>query len=535
MLRYEAAMPRILLLLFMLSLMTMLFIARCGLNIDAQLKPQQSGLPTLQLPLRDYQMELLKHQEDVYKKEISMLEAKIMELKNELRTARTSANHTSTQMQREKEKQEWQKRKDEKLKTRALFYDNFFKMKGMNAEILRGIPLKTEYELVPFCRFTINRIYLVEPGLGKRVVEKPIGYKKKDLLEVIAHGVSLLNRGKHDPSGRHTYNTDDFIEGIYRTEPTMGSHYELYFKDKDNPSTTSYTKIILTRPYGPLQHIVTNHINTKSEIINLILPLSGRTETFKHFMEVYTRVCIRQDKRVHLTVVYFGTEGLNEVKTTLGKISKMYRYKDIKLITLNEKFSRGRGLQIGAQSWTKGDVLMFLCDVDIVFSLDFLERCRLNAEKKTKVYYPMVFSLYNPKDVYLLQDVSIPPEREMLVISKDTGFWRDFGYGMTCQYRSDFMEIKGFDEQITGWGMEDVYLYRKYVKSNLMVVRATDPGIFHLWHPKHCDPKLSPDQYKGCIRSKALNEASHAQLGLLAFKDEVDIHRDHIKKKHTLV
>ena len=552
-------MPRVLLLLFVFSTITMMFIARCGLNMDIQATQGQGqdGRSSNDLDQNkkiaaqiNY-AEILNQKEQQYTAEINRLRQEILDLRKQFDSEKRSrlvlrsvansennANQPATGHLQQRgiampplDGKNKVPSDEEIFMTQVFNYDkrevlgDFLKEKLKDGELIQGIGYNHEYEMFPFCRFTLTRLYMLDPGLGKRVVEKPIGYKKKDFMEVISYGAEKLNK-----EFNINLKTDDFAEGIYRTEPSIGTHYELYFHDSGKTKNRHYRKITVMRPFGPLITASTQVVDTSKTVINIILPLSGRISTFQTFMARFIKVCILRDKHVYLTVVYFGHDGLSEVKSLLSKISKRYRFKHIKLVTLNEKFSRGRGLQIGAQAWVQGDVLMFLCDVDIVFSLDFLERCRMNAEQGKRVYYPIVFSLYNPKVVYSLQDMVIPSEHEQLTISRDTGFWRDFGYGMTCQYRSDFLRIKGFDEKIIGWGMEDVQLYRKYIKSKIMVIRATDPGIFHVYHEKACDPQLPKDQYRSCIHSKSLNEASHAQLGMLAFKDEIDIHKAAQKK-----
>ncbi|XP_043272315.1 chondroitin sulfate N-acetylgalactosaminyltransferase 1 isoform X2 [Venturia canescens] len=470
---------RMLVLVCSLSLLSLLFLSRCGFNnLDTELIDTAGPITAASL------LEASQREEET-RLEVERLTAEIRTLKLQiLQLTGGPPGHSETAS----------------IINSSDVGDCLAARRQIDlAEISQGLPLNNEYELIPFSHFTFSRLYPVDLGLGKRVVEKPIGFKRKDLLEALTKAIESLNKNVSSLSGRYTL--EDFLEGLYRVEPTTGTQYEMYFRTKNLnkssaqqvSSSSGFTKITMMRPYAPIHYVSLQRQQPtrEKELIHIILPLSGRTGTFQSFMDKFVKIGLKNDRRVHLTVVYFGTEGLSEARAIMSRVL-MTRgtggtNQNLRLLALNETFSRGKGLRVGAErAWGgEGDVLLFMCDVDVVFSARFLDRCRWNTAPGRKVYYPIVFSLYNPHVVYTLQGREVPPETDQLVISRDTGFWRDFGYGMTCQYRSDFLRVRGFDEDIVGWGGEDVTLYRKYVRSNIKVIRATDPGIFHIWHPKH--------------------------------------------------
>ena len=295
---------------------------------------------------------------------------------------------------------------------------------AVNKKLDRGfLPLGTENfkisEKEVFKTFTKTHVYesdTIVPSKeflfrGPRKNARIVKPSHRHITEAEDFALELINAN----SSRHL-RRQHVADGIFRFDVHTGVDYEIYLQD---PEDKSFSKVRLARTLSPLAPVVpTQIIRQGSELINLILPLSGRAERFSQFMDQFVEVCINRDKNVFLTIVLYGKSDFKHVKSILKNIESTFKFKKYQLIMRNKPFSRGRALHDGVMYWNgqNPNVLMFFCDVDITFSAEFLERCRMYSEPGQQVYYPMVFSLYNPRLVY--EDGDIPSLQRQAKIGK---------------------------------------------------------------------------------------------------------------------
>uniref|UniRef100_A0A671PNN9 Hexosyltransferase n=1 Tax=Sinocyclocheilus anshuiensis TaxID=1608454 RepID=A0A671PNN9_9TELE len=393
--------------------------------------------------------------------------------------------------------------------------EEFLRKQLRRAEIFTGERLPDEFAVLPFETFTLRRVYQLESGLARLPVESLMGQDRRNELNgALEAALHLLNEPQlRDSQQRRVYSPQHFYEGIFRTERDKGTLYDLTFRENSVPD---FRRLVFFRPFAPLMKVKEELMDASQILINIIVPLADTVDAFRQFMQHF--------RMFHKTVICYD-ETLDE---SLSR--RRMKYRNVTLIRLNEAFSRRRGLDVGARAWKRSNVLLFLCDVNIRFSAEFLNSCRMNTEPGQKVFYPVMFSLYNPEVIY---GQHIPSAEDQLVIRKDFGFWKDFDFGTTCQYRSDFINTGGFDVSVKGGATEDVHLYRKFLHSSLMVVRAPSRGLFHVWHPTVCHAHLSSETFKLCLQDKALNQASHSQLGQIIFHQQINNHL-HKYKQHNI-
>ena len=336
------------------------------------------------------------------------------------------------------------------------------------------------------------------------------------------------------PVRRHAYLQQIFLElefiEDYRLELS---------KPKSFFATTPYIGILdaIQHKFGLYSEKLADEepvIDVKNVRVNFILPLCGRYKTFLQFIHNFEDACLKKNENVSLLVMLFHSEEDDRTEDTITNVRALqdkYPQQELKVFPIQGTFSRGIALQKGS-SMLAANQLLFFIDVDMYIQSDSLWRIRLNTIQDKQVYYPVVFSQYDPQLICEkeTESDSCPPRTTPFSFDSNNGYWRLFGYGIAAMYNSDFQNIGGFDQDIKGWGKEDVNLMEKYILSNFTVFRSVDVGLVHIFHSILCDPSLDPAQYQMCLGSKAASYASTEKLASIVYKTSEIFNRNEMSK-----
>ncbi|KAG5681987.1 hypothetical protein PVAND_011386 [Polypedilum vanderplanki] len=295
--------------------------------------------------------------------------------------------------------------------------------------------------------------------------------------------------------------------------------------------------------------------SSDADKIVFILPLSGRYEIFLRFLSNFEDVILKPSENVDLIVSLFINNStdpnISSILQLIDYLNNKYHRQSIVSIKLYGEFSRGVAINTAIQSSKiSNNDIIFLIDVDIIFTSLTIRRIRQNTIRNKQIYLPIVFSEYNPDIVSLnrppmpklnggnnfLSNYRIMSKYYMFYanqtadfVNNESGYFREFGYGLVSIYKCDIMnsKINGFVTDVKGWGLEDVkFLERiltasyqvqnQYILSvaegnemknisshNLDIFRSPDSSLWHIFHNIACDSNLEKNQYKMCLGTSA--------------------------------
>ena len=327
---------------------------------------------------------------------------------------------------------------------------------------------------------------------------------KKMKVQKINHGYRRVN-----PLYGLQHIVQVTVKGKLKSNTPKGKRKIIYTSQK----RYFYTQ----QPFGNLVY-KTEPLDDMVPYVHFIVPLAGRLETFRRFMKNFELVCLIARQRVKLVVAYSSFVSFSdEHKVIITEYQDKYPEAELIWLDVPGNFSRGIALSLAADKFDQ-TALLFLCDVDLIFNLEFIDRCRMNTALGKRVYFPIMFSQFDPELTY--SNKTKPGTH--FTINKDSGIWRSYSYGPACIYHQDLDAVGGFDTSIKGWGLEDVDLFEKFVShTDIEVFRAADPGLIHVYHRVKCDPNLPARQLSQCKGSKASVRASQKSLvrAMLSFQN----------------
>lgn len=279
-----------------------------------------------------------------------------------------------------------------------------------------------------------------------------------------------------------------------------------YFCSEKEKNSTCRKSVILPGKYSVLfesdyfyQHIL------KSMKISLIIVTYNRPDALSLILKSIEKQAVLPDE-----VIIADDGSGKETQETIHKFQKNY---PVPLLHVwhEDKGFRAAAIRNSAIKASSGDYLIF-SDGDLFFHPCFIRDFKRNARKEEALIGSRVFlkhkatikriSNQNCKLVFPLISSEIETNRLNAVrfplINK---FFKPLNYssklrgGLLGVWRKNILTVNGWNEEFTGWGLEDTELVARLFNSGVIFRKIKFQAItYHLWHEIQSREKVINNQ-----------------------------------------
>eukprot|EP00794_Sanderia_malayensis_P003811 gene3811-4339_t len=389
-----------------------------------------------------------------------------------------------------------------------------------------GWPIGFSSSFKPNSRFeVINWKYFNETTLFGQIDASPIteikDADKDDLNEVQETARSVLFKEFHNDDD------DDHIKlstGYRRHDPSRGAEYildyEISEKDLEEPIKR---RLHFLRPFTRIEALTVPPA-TEQRGIHLVLPvLSNDIGLFERFLQMYKRVCLQTGENVVLLTVFINIKGnaeddnptkedpFKEAKAIIARYKHSYMWAQLPWLQVGVKQPSPTLITDIVSMKLASNALIFVVNLHIDFTINFLNRCRVNSISGVQVFFPIPFAEYNPDIVY---DGKQKPT--FVDVYRTNGEWDFTTQDIGCFCNNDYKDLRMQEETFLDENQPvNSYLIKVFQNSNLAVFRAVDSELRKRYVPLECGGKEEK-----CNHSLNPSVASKSQLARLLFKKE---------------
>jgi len=147
------------------------------------------------------------------------------------------------------------------------------------------------------------------------------------------------------------------------------------------------------------------------------------------------------------------------------------------------KFSRARSCNaLTERACVSTNCYFTMIDVDLEISVDFFKNMVTYLTSNKVIYYPILFSEYDPTAVRAAETVF----GKLEPYDHHRGMWRETGFGIYAIRGTAVRDLRIQKRVSSKWGGEDVELRNLVQERGFDLIREREPGLIHKWHDKIC-------------------------------------------------